>query len=276
MRYNIGTKFMPQTKKPDYKNWMPKRYLVIIAVIATLLLTSSVLVGLFCFRHHFFWLRITCSLLLFLFGSVFVFFFFLGLHWYKAFSYDGNRQMAKEIINGLSEYCKGKSGKILDVGCGSGALTIALAHKNPEATVYGIDRWGMEYIDVTRKLCEDNAKAEEVENAFFLYGDVKKLDFPDGYFDAVVSNYCYSNVFVSDRQQLIIESLRTLKKGGTFAIHDIMDWMHFGDMDFFIQRLKMMGFEEVHLVDTTKGLFMSETESFFLSLSGSYLLYGKK
>ena len=79
-----------------------------------------------------------------------------------------------------------------------------------------------------------------------------------------------------DKQEVLLETLRVLKKGGTFAIHDIMDWLHFGDMNSFVTKLKDIGFEEVHLVDTSKGMFITEFESFFLSLNGSYLLYGKK
>ena len=49
-----------------------------------------------------------------------------------------------------------------------------------------------------------------------------KLDFPDESFDAVASNYVYHNITGEDKQELLLETLRVLKKGGTFAIHDLM------------------------------------------------------
>ncbi|MBP3873918.1 MAG: class I SAM-dependent methyltransferase, partial [Lachnospiraceae bacterium] len=54
----------------------------------------------------------------------------------------------------------------------------------------------------------------------FQHGNAMRLDFQDGSFDAVVSNYVYHNI-PGDRQTLLLETLRVLKKGGTFAIHDI-------------------------------------------------------
>lgn len=42
----------------------------------------------------------------------------------------------------------------------------------------------------------------------------QKLDFPDGAFDAVTSNYVYHNFPSRDRQAILLETLRVLKKGG--------------------------------------------------------------
>ena len=75
---------------------------------------------------------------------------------------------------------------------------------------------------------------------------------------------------------LLRETLRTLKKGGTFAIHDIMSKDRYGDMEAFAARLRDMGYERVELVDTTHGLFMSPFEARWMALSGSTLLLGKK
>lgn len=61
----------------------------------------------------------------------------------------------KQIIDGIATYVKipdGGSG--LDVGCGSGALTIACAKRNPNASFIGIDRWGKEYASFNKTLCE--------------------------------------------------------------------------------------------------------------------------
>ena len=78
---------------------------------------------------------------------------------YRAFSYDGKRQMSKQIIEGVAEYVHlPDGGKGLDVGCGSGALTIACAKRNPAATFVGVDRWGKEYASFNKPLCERNAR----------------------------------------------------------------------------------------------------------------------
>ena len=196
---------------------------------------------------------------------------------YRAFSYDGSRQMSKQIIEGVAARVTIPDGGCgLDVGCGSGALTIACAKKNPMAQMLGVDRWGKEYASFSLPLCEKNAKAEGVKNVSFRKGDAVKLDFPDESFDAVVSNYVYHNIPIRDRQALLLESLRVLKKGGTFAIHDIMSRSKYGDIHAFVNKLRDMGYESVELIDTTKGNFMSPFESVWMGLSGSALLVGRK
>lgn len=47
-------------------------------------------------------------------------------------------------------------------------------------------------------------------------------------------------------------------------------------MQSFVQTLKDMGYEEVRLIPTTDGMFMSKFESVWMGLSGSALLVGKK
>lgn len=75
---------------------------------------------------------------------------------------------------------------------------------------------------VLSAVCGLGAAAEGVENVSFEKGDAVHLDFPDGSFDAVTSNYVYHNIVGYDRKELLLETLRVLKKGGVFAIHDLM------------------------------------------------------
>jgi ubiquinone/menaquinone biosynthesis C-methylase UbiE len=196
---------------------------------------------------------------------------------YKAFSYNGKRKLSKQIIDGTAEYVTLPEGGLgLDVGCGSGALTIACAKKNPHGRMIGIDRWGREYKSFNKQLCEDNALEEGVDNVEFRQGDACKLDFPDEYFDAVTSNYVYHNITGKNKQELLKETLRTLKKGGTFAIHDIMSKGRYGDMQKFVNELYDEGYEKVRLIDTTDGKFMTKWESRKMMLAGSSLLVGVK
>ena len=156
---------------------------------------------------------------------------------YRAFDYNGKRQMSRQIIEGIAACVDlPEGGRRLDVGCGSGALAIAVAKRNPGSLVTGIDRWGKEYASFNRPLCERNARAEGVENVSFLQGDATHLDFPDETFDAVTSNYVYHNIPSKNRQAILLETLRTLKKGGTFAIHDIFSVGKYGDMNSFVKR----------------------------------------
>ena len=193
------------------------------------------------------------------------------------FSYDGKRQLSRQIVEGTAEYITLPEGGVgLDVGCGSGALTIACAKRNPQGTMIGIDRWGAEYASFSKELCEKNAEAEGISNVSFQKGDACKLDFPDESFDAVTSNYVYHNITGKSKQALLRETLRVLKKGGTFAIHDLMEPSRYGDMEKFVAELKAEGYEDVRLIKTTNGMFMSPGESKLMMLAGSTLLAGRK
>ena len=107
-------------------------------------------------------------------------------------------------------------------------------------------------------------------------GDARHLDFPDETFDAVTSNYVYHNITGADKQALLRETLRVLKKGGAFAIHDLMDPSRYGDLDAFLRSLREEGFKEVRLLPTADGTFMTRREGKTLLLFGSALLVGRK
>ena len=113
-------------------------------------------------------------------------------------------------------------------------------------------------------------------NVTFEPGSALKLPFGDETFDAVSSNFIYHNIHVQNRQDLLLETLRVLKKGGTFAIHDIFSKMMYGDMDSFVRKLKKMGYQDVRLVSTTDGMFMTKKEARRLMLTDSALLVGQK
>lgn len=179
------------------------------------------------------------------------------------------------LVFGLTGIVSGTLKTVLFVVFLVGTLAIACAKRNPAASFVGIDRWGKEYASFNKPLCENNAGAEGVSNVRFQQGDATKLDFPDESFDAVMSNYVYHNI-PGDRQAILMETLRVLKKGGTFAIHDIFSRQKYGDMQAFIKKLKDLGFESAELIDTTDGRFMTKKEASWMLLSGSALLVGKK
>ena len=63
---------------------------------------------------------------------------------------------------------------------------------------------------------------------------------------------------------------------GAFAVHDIMSKRRYGDMQAFVRELKREGYEEVKLIPTDEGKFMTRKEAAKLMLRGSCLLVGSK
>lgn len=255
--------------EPEYKNWIPRERILGYGAGAALCAVGATAAAL---TEH----RKTALLL----GAG-----ALGLgaatgwlaYAHSQFSYDGERQLSRDIVEGVAAYVHLPAGGLgLDVGCGSGALTIACAKANPQAQMIGVDLWGADARGSTQALCAENAAAEGISNAFFCPGDARQLPFPDGHFDLVTSNYVYHNVPTADRQALLRESLRVLKKGGTFVLHDLMTPARYGDMNAFIAALQAEGYTQVGLISTANGLFMEATEAALLMLSGSTLLTGKK
>ncbi len=262
--------------KADYKNWVPKSMVAgftaagIISFIAFLVfgLWGAGITGTL---HTVLWVVTAIASIGFLWATQW------SVEAYKAFSYDGERRLSAQIIEGTAAYIHLPEGGVgLDVGCGSGALTIACAKGNPQGKMVGIDRWGAEYASFSKALCEKNAEAEGCTNVSFQQGNALHLDFPDETFDAVTSNYVYHNITGADKQKLLLETLRVLKKGGTFAIHDVMTPRRYGDMKEFLRKLKDMGYEDARLIDTTTGMFMTPDEARKIMLRGSTLLVGRK
>ena len=174
----------------------------------------------------------------------------------RQYSFEGGRIMERVHQTILSHMDYDGKGTLLDVGCGSGALSIRAALTWQETKVVGIDYWAAVYN--------------------YCRGDANKLDFPDGSFDAVVSNYVYHNITGADKQQLLLETLRVLKKGGVFALNDEMKLGMYGDMEAFVQKLRDMGYEEVRLIDTAKEVFGSHRRAAMMMLGASRMLVGRK
>lgn len=195
------------------------------------------------------------------------------------FSFKKGKLMDK-IQQNLVEYLSfDGNGKVLDVGCGSGALSIRVAKTFENVTIQGVDYYGTMW-DYSESMCKKNAELEGVENrCFFQHGDAKKLDFENDSFDAVVSNFVYHEVLgVSDKTELLIESLRVLKKGGSFAIQDYFDReAMFGDVNKIIEILKANGISEVYYqgnVDGEEWMPQAVLKSFIIK--DIAILYGKK
>ena len=263
--------------KADYKNWVPESLLrnfigaTVITFILFIIFAGTDLV----FSGS---LRIICGIILGIGVLILLFFSIMLSFMYRSFDYRGKRKLAKTIIEGVAQYVEIPDGGVgLDVGCGSGALTIACAKRNPKATMVGCDIWSGSYkVEFSKKICEDNAKAEGVSNVRFEEGNAVKLPFEDESFDMVTSNYVYHNIMGHNKQKLLLETLRVLKKGGVFAIHDLIKKSNYGDIEKFIEELKEEGYEDIKLIDTTNGMFVGHREAKFLSLAGSMLFIGRK
>ena len=137
--------------KPDYKNWIPKEMLFLLIAGTVLSLTLLLVFGVF-------GLGVSGKLRVVL-GVVFGIAFVVCAKYsewcvyaYRSFSYDGERKLSKQIIDGTAEHITLPDGGVgLDIGCGSGALTIACAKRNPQGKMIGIDRCGKEYASFSLK-----------------------------------------------------------------------------------------------------------------------------
>ncbi len=170
-------------------------------------------------------------------------------------------------------------GTLLDIGCGSGALTIRCAKAYPQAALTGVDYWGTEW-SYAKEQCERNAVAEGVSGRItFQKGDAAHLDFPDGSFDAVVSNFVFHEVRSEKvKKNVVREALRMVKPGGCFAFQDLFSQETlYGDMEAFVRELRLEGFQEVHYIPFVErqGFVPWYVQTPWM-LRGVGLLYGRK
>jgi SAM-dependent methyltransferase len=125
------------------------------------------------------------------------------------------------------------AGRALDIGCGSGALTIALAKALPTAAVTGLDFWGANW-EYSKDQCDRNARIEGVaRRTTFVQQNAASLRFDDATFDVVVSCLTFHEVrAVADKSLVVAEALRVLRPGGRYVFLDLFaDPAAFGSVE---------------------------------------------
>ena len=115
--------------------------------------------------------------------------------------------------------------RILDIGCGRGAVLLMAAQHLTTGRAVGIDLWKTSdqsgnAAEATRR----NAVAEGVEGRVELVtADMTTLPFSDASFDLVLSSLAIHNVRKgSGRGRVIEEAVRVLRPGGRLVIADLL------------------------------------------------------
>lgn len=100
--------------------------------------------------------------------------------------------------------------RVLDIGCGTGASTIAAARKASAGEAVGVD--------ISKPLLDravSRAREEGARNASFLLADAQTQKFPENAFDVLVSRLGMS--FFSDTVSALKNLAKALKGGGRMA-----------------------------------------------------------
>ena len=133
-----------------------------------------------------------------------------GRQW-KKFDAKSQFEFARRAIEhrvGLNDFDLGwlKGKRVIDMGCGSGRFSCALASFGPEEVV-GVD-WGDDGLEVAQEIADTMG----LKNIRFQKASIIDLPFEDGSFD-----FCYANgVFhhTQDQWKGVAEQYRIMKKGG--------------------------------------------------------------
>ena len=121
---------------------------------------------------------------------------------------------ARETYLGLLDIAAGE--RVLDVGCGSGAVTREIARRvGPGGQAVGLDP-SPALLAVARELAHETGFGDRVE---FREGDARRLPFPDRSFDAVVCVTVLSHV--PNGEAAIPELVRILRLGGRVGVFDL-------------------------------------------------------
>lgn len=112
----------------------------------------------------------------------------------------------------VDEVLEGQPGEVLDLGCGTGTLAIAMARRAGPARITGIDG-DPDVLEIARD-------KEGAQNIGFVEGLANELPFADASFDRVVSSLLLHHLVPEVKRAAFSEAHRVLRPGGRLHVAD--------------------------------------------------------
>lgn len=255
--------------RAEYGNWMPRKFVSGGLLVAIPCVVAAVLIPVW-------WLRVVLGA----FGALCGVWAVYAALVRRTFSPEGGNLQARVFGLVVERLDWDGTGTCLDVGCGNGPVAIGVAKKYPAARVVASDYWGETFFDVDEETCARNARIEGVaERVEFQFADAAALPWPDGEFDALVSNLVFHEIAAfkrGERYKGLLEALRVLKPGGAFVIQDLFrsKIMH---ADFAeLRRLLAAEVSELHWVDSFAHLKLPGWLNTPIIFKGLGIFHGRK
>jgi len=184
-------------------------------------------------------------------------------------------QVSALLTDRIEETAKGR---LLDIGCGSGILSVELAIKCPELNIQGIDYWGSMW-GYSKEKCENLAKKYNVaDRIHFEKASASSLPFADETFDIVISNMVFHEVAdAKDKREVIKEALRVLKPGGQFIFQDLLASKKlYGQPGDIVRYIKDLGIKEVSFIRTNEQISIPVLLNVPMFFGDTAMLMGEK
>jgi ubiquinone/menaquinone biosynthesis C-methylase UbiE len=122
-----------------------------------------------------------------------------------------DRMLAPFVVPLIDEAFPGQGGRVLDVGCGAGATTLAMARRlGATGRCVGVDISGP-----LLAAAEAQATTERISAATFVQADAQTHAFEPGSFDAIISRF--GVMFFDDAEAAFGNLHRALRIGGKLA-----------------------------------------------------------
>jgi ubiquinone/menaquinone biosynthesis C-methylase UbiE len=122
------------------------------------------------------------------------------------------RRAAEDVAAEFKGFGRGKRPTIVDIGCGTGELAVAISHRLHESKIVGIDSSPSMLLWASRHETTDGRLR-------FLVGDGARLPFGDGSVDMVISTLSLHHW--TDPTAVMAEIDRVLRPGGCALIYDM-------------------------------------------------------
>lgn len=222
---------------PMYKAWIRVSKISIFLVIVVILLIAIGVIENSIVRLLLFTLLLLFSYILIIISSA-----------YYYFTKKGYQQKIHQTIANLLNPTINVN--LLDIGAGSGSLSVIAAKILENSHITGIDYWGDNW-EYSKELCEKNIEIEGLKGIKFIKGSASDLPFKNGEFDTIIS--CLTFHEVQDEPNIykvLKEAHRCLKPGGQFIYLDLfLDSKIYPDLEINLTEQQITNYELIKLED---------------------------